>query len=304
MSEIANSEPAPEGSPFRVLGALVWAPVLAAAVFIGGFGVYKSVSPLVVGLFVILRPEASLSDEALRLYVSLASPLAGIAFVGVYWLLVRLVERRAVVELAPRGAWIEAARGVGLAAAAFLLLMVVLTSVGAIAWRPPPVETWLGHISAGLAFGIASGVLTAIVLQGVLTRLLAQTQGPVFGVVAAAFAAAWWTGGSVHVNAQLGALIDGLMLALIFLRRERLWLGMGVVATWDGLMTVVRGGFYHGDGGNAARAFIFAPEQGPLISWLRGPGGPDASVPALVGGALVAGFLAWRAFKEGRFTRA
>ena len=52
---------------FTVSGAYFdWAPVLAAAVFIGGFGVYKSVSPLVVGLFVILRPEASLSDEALR----------------------------------------------------------------------------------------------------------------------------------------------------------------------------------------------------------------------------------------------
>jgi len=309
VSEIANSEPAPGLSLGRRAATVAWALALALIVTVAGAIVAFGLGMIGLYLYGVMRPEESLTqvDEVLLKQAPIALLCGAFTVLSTYSVLVRLVEKRDRVELAPKGAWREAARGAGLAVAAFALLMAVLTLIGAVTWGPPSLVDWRWAIPDRLVTGIAGGVVMAVVVQGVLTRLLAKALGPIPAVVLAAVLVACFypaSDGPLLLAQRLGALLGGAILALTYLRNGRLWLGMGLAGAWGALVQLVTGGYALEGGYDGTTAFISEPERGALVSWLRGSSGPESSVPLLIGGVLVVGWLAWRAWKEGAFSRA
>lgn len=308
MSEIAdvNLVPPSRGWLSRV-GDLSWALVLGLAVTVAGVCVAGGLGYALASLWTTLDPELSADSPAYQALAtsSLYFALAPLSVVGVYSVLVRLIERRERTELAPAGAWGEAARGAGLAVAGFSLLMGGLTLLGAVEWGLPSLADWRSAAPERLISGVFGGVLLAVVVQGAFTRVFVKALGPVGGVglTAALMLLLPWFAGPLLLGQRLGDALGGAILALIWLRSERLWLGMGLAATWGALTNIMMGGYHLEGGYDGTEAFIHEPERGPLVSWLRGDYGPESSMALVIGGVLVVAWLARRAWKEGCFSK-
>jgi len=267
---------------------LIWAMVLALATCLAGAAVMTA-RGIVGGPILGFSPLACL--------------LATLAAFGTYALLVRLAERRWPSELALPSALSELGRGIVLAVLAFGLLIGVLTLSSAIVWRPLASADWRWALANGLSQGAFGGLLLGLVVQGAITRLGSQALAPVAGVALAALLAAWlvspeWALPPIQrVNAALG----GAVLGLLWLRRRRLWLGLGLSMGWGALSGAIIGGWALDD---STETSIFEPGRGVLIAWLRGAGGPENSFLLTAGCVLAVAFLAWRAWKEGCFSKA
>lgn len=288
----------------RRVVVLVWATILTLAPCVVGIAVLAAGH--VVGGYVaeLARPGGWFDVPLVE--TPLAALAASVAALGSYMLLVRLAERRWPSELVRVSAVRELGLGIVVAALAFGLLMGVLTVSGAVVWRPPPLVDWRWALASGLSEGAFAGLLLGLVVQGGTARLGARALGPVAGVALAALVTSWlvspeWALPPTHrVNAALG----GAILGLVWLRRQRLWLGLGLATGWGALTGAVIGGYALDCGYDSTEASIYEPGRGALIAWLRGTGGPESSVPLLAGCALAIAWLAWRAWKEGRFSRA
>lgn len=297
MTEI-SAERSGGASPGRRMAVLVWAMILALA-------------PCLVGAAVMAVQATSRNfvtpggwlDLALREPYPTAGA-AAVAAIGTYALLVRLVERRWPSELAPASAIAELALGIVLAALAFGLLMGLLTWSGALVWRPLAADYWRWALASGFLSGAVGGLLLGLALQGAVVRLGCRALGPVAGVALAALLAFWlvapaWPLLPIH---RLNAALGGAVLGLLWLRRRRLWLGIGLSTGWGALSGAVIGGHVLVCSSDAMEAFTYAPGRGPLVAWLGGVGGPESSIVLLAGCVLAFAWLAWRAWKEGRFS--
>jgi hypothetical protein len=291
-------------SPGRRIIVLVWAMVLTVAPCIAGLAVL-ALAKITGGFTVHLAPPSlrfnfALGDAPLIAFAAMALAL------GAYILLVRLGEKRWPSELARASAIPELSLGIAAAALAFGLLMGVLTLSGAVVWRGPATIDWRWALADGLFQGAFGGLLLGLVVQGAIARLGSKALGPVVGVALAALSTAWlvspeWSLPPIQrVNAALG----GAVLGLIWLRRQRLWLGLGLSMGWGALSGAVIGTYALVCTDDPAGTSIYEPGRGVLIAWLRGASGPEGSAPLLIGCVLAVAFLAWRAWKEGCFSRA
>ncbi|MEH0197158.1 hypothetical protein V7S57_16920 [Caulobacter sp. CCNWLY153] len=278
---------------------LVWAIILTLAPGIAGVAVVTAVS--VIGDFVFVE-LATRCDcyEPLLVKTPVAVLAATVVALGTYVLAVRLGEKRWPSELAPASAIPGLGMGIILAVSAFGLLMGVLILSGDVVWRSPAIVNWRWALD-GSSNGALGGLLLGLAVQGGGARLATQAFGPVVGVALAALLASWLVSFVEElpplqwVNVALG----GAILGLFWLRYGRLWPGLGLSTGWGALSGVVIAGSPMVDGGDTS---IYEPGRGHLIAWLRGTGGPENSVPLLAGCVLAAAFLAWRAWKEGRFS--
>ncbi|MBI1682559.1 hypothetical protein [Caulobacter hibisci] len=285
----------------RRIIVLVWAMILTLVPCVAGLVVLASRN--IAGGF-----SAHLAPPSLSFYFALGEePLAALAAIlaalGTYILLVRLAERRWPSELAPAFAIPELSLGITAAALAFGLLMGVLTLSGAVVWRPTTSIDWYGALASGLPQGVFGGWLLGLAVQGGTARLATRALGPVAGVVLAALLASWLVspGWKLAPILRVNATLGGAILGLLWLRRQRLWLGLGLSTGWGALSGAVIGGpalFCAED------TSIYEPGRGILIAWLRGTEGPENSVLLLIGCVVGVGWLAWRAWKEGCFSKA
>ena len=225
---------------------------------------------------------------------------AMVVALGTYALAVRLGEKRWPSELAPASAIPGLGFGIILAVLAFGLLMGVLVLSGDVVWRSPATVDWR-WVPDGTSSGALGGLLVGLAVQGGGVRLVTQAFGPVVGVALAALLASWLVSfvealpPVQWVNVALG----GAILGLFWLRYGRLWPGLGLSTGWGALSGAVLDGYPVVDGEDTS---LYEPWRGHLIAWLRGTGGPENSVLLLAGGVLAVVFLAWRAWKEGRFS--
>ncbi|PXA85909.1 hypothetical protein DMC25_14665 [Caulobacter sp. D4A] len=288
-------------SPGRRIVILVWAMILTLVPCIAGLAVLAT-RDIAGGFTAHLAPPSIWFDFALG-----QEPLAALAAIlvalGTYVLLVRLGEKRWPSELAPAFAILELGLGIVLAALAFGLLMGVLTLSGGVVWRPPTSIDWYAALANGLPQGLFGGLLLGLAVQGGTARLATQALGPVAGVVLAALLASWLvsSGWKLPPIQRVNATLGGAILGLLWLRRQRLWLGLGLSTAWGALSGAVIGGpalFCAED------TSIYEPGRGILIAWLRGTDGPEGSIPLLIGCVFAVGWLTWRAWKEGRFSKA
>ena len=202
---------------------------------------------------------------------------------GAYALAVRLGEGRAAGELALRPAATEVAIGGLLGVAMMTVLMGTLAVSGAYD------ITLLGAAPAWTAIGLAvqAAVTEELWMRALLFRLLWRAFGPVpaFVACAAVFAALHLANAGANVLAGATVAVAGVMFCALFTLTGRLWVPIGVHATWN-----LAQGYLFGaavSGGDLGGSIALSTARVGAPPWLTGGTfGPEASIVAL---ALVSG---------------
>ena len=197
-----------------------------------------------------------------------------------YWLLVRFVGGRPVIELGGRGAALRELL-VGLAIGA--LLMCAVVAVLALLGSYHVVDVgWSTGILIGLQAGILGGFNEEILVRGVMLRLIEGWLGTwwALAVTAVFFGAAHLSNPQATVFGAVAiALEAGILLGACYLLTRRLWLAIGVHAAWN----FVQGGIFGSDisGTGSGRGLIEARFTGPDLL-TGGVMGIEASVVAII----------------------
>ncbi|HZX71271.1 MAG TPA: type II CAAX endopeptidase family protein [Rhodanobacter sp.] len=236
----------------------------------------KSASPL----------QHALANLSLRLLPALAG----------YLILVRLIERRRVDELAPRDIPTFGTAGLVIGAVMFSLVVAVLWLAGSyhVTGSNPQVD-W---IPAVLVAGIGAGIGEEIVVRGVLFRIVEEGLGSWWALLISALffgaahlanpAATLWSSAAIAIEA-------GILLALLYAVTRSLWACIGLHAAWNIMQGTVYGIPVSGTKPNG---WLVSYRTGP--DWLSGGAfGAEASVVALALGLLLSAILLVIALRRG-----
>lgn len=201
-----------------------------------------------------------------------------------YLILVRLIERRPMRELAPLAA---ATRGIPGFVGGFVLFSVVV----GLLWLfgsyhvlgVNPQVNWLPEV---LVAGIAAGIAEEIVTRGVLFRAVEEGLGTwwALAISAAFFGGAHIFNPGATLWSSLAIAIEaGILLALLFHVTRSLWGCIGLHAAWN----IAQGTIYGIPvSGSRADGLLVSSRSGP--DWLSGGVfGAEASVVALATCSLV-----------------
>ena len=204
---------------------------------------------------------------------------APLALLG-YWLLVRFVGGRPVIELGGRRAALrELVVGLSIGALLMCAVIAVLALLGS--YHVVDVS-WSTGILTGLGAGVYAGFVEEIVARGVLLRLIEGWLGTwwALGITAALFGVAHL--GNPHATAFGAvaiALEAGILLGACYLLTRRLWLAIGVHIAWN----FVQGGIFGSDisGIGTGRGLIEARFTGPDLL-TGGAMGVEGSIVAVL----------------------
>jgi hypothetical protein len=199
------------------------------------------------------------------------------ALIG-YLILVKLIERRRLDELAPLDMPTFGATGLIIGAVLFSIVVAVLWLAGSyhVTGTNPQVD-WLPAV---LVAGIGAGISEEIVVRGVLFRIVEEGLGSWWALLISAlfFGAAHianpdatlWSSGAIAIEA-------GVLLALLYLVTRSLWTCIGLHAAWNIMQGTVYG---IPVSGGKADGWLVSYRTGP--DWLSGGAfGAEASVVAL-----------------------
>ena len=195
-----------------------------------------------------------------------------------YWLLVRLVERRRVDELAPVRAAPHLLIGLAGGALCFSLIVAALWAVGAFVVEGVNHDVdWIGPI---LVMGVGAGIGEEIISRGVIFRIVEEGLGTWAALLVSAGVFGGlhiWNPNATPWSALAIALEAGLLFGLLYHVTRSLWVCMGAHAAWN----VAQGPFYGIPvSGFEQRGLLASHMQGP--DWLTGGAfGAEASVVAL-----------------------
>jgi membrane protease YdiL (CAAX protease family) len=270
--------------PLRWLRASVWMVVL-----------FVVVSALYAGIQMMGNPLTQSSDPLDVLKVAALCLVS----LGLYAVIVRLTERRWPEELALRPAAIELA--IGLAVGVVMLSAVVagLWALGVYEISGPrPASAW-GAVSMALQ----SGILEELMFRAVAMRLLMRAFGiwPALVLQAALFGVLHLANPNATPMAAAAIAVEaGLMLAGFYLLTGRLWMSIGVHAAWNFTQGWIWGASVSGI--PVVESWLVSnPKPGAPEILSGGAFGPEASLPAMVVGTLVAVVTLWWAWKKGNF---
>ncbi len=201
-----------------------------------------------------------------------------VAVLAVYVGYVRLIERRATVELAPRDALPGLAGGFLTGTALFCATILVLWAAGAYqATGTRGAEALIGPLVTALL----AGVFEELVTRAVLFRILEETLGSwlALAVTAALFGLLHLGNpGATLISACAIALEAGILLAAVYMATRTLWMCIGLHWAWN----FAEGGIFGASvSGSRPEGLLVARFQG--ADYLTGGKfGPEASVPAVV----------------------
>ena len=199
-------------------------------------------------------------------------------FVLAYWLLVRVLERRRLDELAPAKAVPHLLLGLAGGALCFSLIVAALWALGAFVVDGVNRDVdWVGPV---LVMGAGAGIGEEIVSRGVLFRIIEEGLGTwaALLVSAAVFGGLHiWNPNATAWSALAIALEAGLLFGLLYHVTRSLWICMGAHAAWN----VAQGPLYGIPvSGFGQRGLLASHMQGP--GWLTGGAfGAEASIVAL-----------------------
>jgi len=204
-----------------------------------------------------------------------------------YGLAVRLGEGRAAGELALRPAPAELVTGGLLGLAMMTVLMGILAVSGAYDM------TLLGSAPAwtGIGLAVQAAVTEELWMRALLFRLVWRAFGPVPALLACAavFAALHLADPGANPLAGATVAVAGLMFCALYALTGRLWLPIGVHATWNLAQGYLFGAVV--SGGDLGQSIAVSTARSGAPIWLTGGTfGPEASVVALalVGGVTLA----------------
>ena len=240
---------------------------------------------LVQGSLVVVLGEDPFDNA--HPWVTLLLGVSGsVLTLAVYAWLVRRLEGRRVVELAPRAAVGGVARGMVIGAVMSASVYGVLAALGCFR------VTGTGPLdSLATIVGIMStaAVIEELIFRGVVFRVLETRLGTWAALaVSAALFGLMHLVNNPHATAWVAvaiALEAGVMFAAAYAATRTLWLPIGLHLAWNVLGSAV---------GASPVGNIDEIPPSPLTSVLEGPAalvgsgyGPEAGIPAVVAGLLV-----------------
>lgn len=205
--------------------------------------------------------------------------LIPIGVLVIYVILVRVLEQRRPLELAPKGAQRFAARGILVGGGLFCLTMLVMKLAGAWTYLGTAPISYLAYPFIG---AFIAGVMEEAVTRGLLFRMLEESLGSWIALIISAvifgLLHAFNHGASVVSTAAI-ALEAGVLLAAAYMYTRSLWFVMGLHFAWN----FTEGGVFNTpvSGGPAEGVIRVGFVSGK--DWLTGGQfGPEASLPAVL----------------------
>lgn len=266
--------------------------------------IFSPYARLAILVAIVAAADALLlaSAAAAGVKVDLAKPLAH-PFITLatelmplfaYVIVVRLIERRRLSELALRDA---PALGAGLAAGIALMSAVVGILWLAGSYHVVGERRHVDWISQVLVIGIGAGIGEEVLFRGGLFRLLEEGAGTWWALVASSLffgAAHIFNPGASLLDSAAIAVEAGLLLALVFHVTRSLWPCIGLHVAWNVMQGTVYGIPVSGRVGSG---WLISQRTGP--TWLSGGVfGAEASVFALVLCAACSLVLLWIALRR------
>ncbi len=220
----------------------------------------------------------ALSLPASRAAEAAKAALAAAAAVGAYVAFVRLVERRAVVELGTRAAAREFGSGFFCGVALFCVTIAILCLLGVC--RVVDGDGWRA-LPGMLALALAAGFGEEILVRGVVFRIVEEALGSwiALAISAALFGLLHAANPGASVTSTLAiALEPGVLLAAAFIYTRRLWMAIGLHVAWN----FTEGGIFGAAiSGHAPRGLVHSELVGSTVL-TGGAFGPEASLVAVV----------------------
>lgn len=262
-----------------------------------------------VGLFILIGltavpgtilTETILPKDAVELEF-LVNCLTGLLALALYVPMVWLAEGRWPSEVSFKGSVSGTLIGllIGVLIMATVMAVMGLSGLYDIVWTGPA-PAWK---AAGL--GVMSGIAEEVIFRAVILRLLWRAFGPwaAFLISAALFGALHLANPNASAFAAVCiALEAGILLGAFYALTGRIWVSVGLHASWNFTQGYVFGAAVSGTDFGAAIARSTAKAQFP--AWLTGgPFGPEASLPALVICTGVGVAVLIMAARAGRFAR-
>jgi membrane protease YdiL (CAAX protease family) len=217
-----------------------------------------------------------------------------------YLVLVYLIERRPMRELAPRDIPTFGVGGLVAGAVLFSIVVGVLWLLGSyhVTGTNPDVA-WLPAV---LVAGVGAGISEEIITRGVLFRIVEEGLGTWWALAISAlfFGAAHIENPSATLWSSAAIAIEaGLLLAMIYHVTRSLWACIGLHASWN----IMQGTLYGIPvSGGAGDGWLVSNRTGP--DWLSGGGfGAEASVVALLTCSCVTAVLLLIALRRGSIIR-
>jgi membrane protease YdiL (CAAX protease family) len=226
----------------------------------------------------VLRAIPGLSSASPDVRFAVFTALIVPTVVGVYVTLVRGLERRSVTELEGPRAARELAIGLALGTGLFTATIGGIALFGG--YRVEGTEP-ASVLIAPVAMAVESGVVEEIITRGVIFRILEEWLGTWAALVisSALFGlahignphATLWSAVSIAVEA-------GTLLAAAYILTRRLWLAIGIHASWNYAQGAI---FGVAVSGHEAKGLLHGTMLGP--TWLSGGEfGAEASAVAVV----------------------
>lgn len=260
----------------RALQSLIGQLLLQTLIFIGGLLVIKL---LVIKPFLGLFPLTAEQFKLVQGLITLAVVFA------LYNAMVRLLERRSVLELSMRHLAREGVLGSLLGLGAISLVMGVLWTAGYFRLLGPNPDAAVINILVPVVLFAAAEELF---FRGILFRLVDQRKGTfwAFGVSALVFGALHITNEGADWITSVSAMSGGLLMCSLYAQTKRLWLPIFFHVFWN-LGQVLYGTNVSGE--SILGKFYLSETTGP--EWLTGGvQGPENSVLAI---AVVLALLVW-----------
>ncbi|WP_168077728.1 type II CAAX endopeptidase family protein [Caulobacter sp. SSI4214] len=226
----------------------------------------------------------------------LAACVAGFA---VYAGAVRLAEGRWPPELKLSDAPLDLLVGGAVGALIMALVIAALCLIGVYRISGPHG----GSPWQMLNIAIQSGMMEELVFRAILMRLLMRAFGvwPALIAQAALFGAAHLANPGATVVSSVAIMIEaGFLLAAFYLLSNRLWMSVGLHAAWNFTQGWLWGASVSGTP-RTPSLFISEPKPGAPEFLSGGAFGPEASLPCMIVGTLVAALVLWMAWKKGNF---
>jgi len=197
---------------------------------------------------------------------------------GAYWAYVRIMEKRAVSELAGTRAARELGVGLALGALLFSATVAILGALGV--FQITGKNSWQIMLAI-LPASILSGVLEEVLIRGIVFRILERWLGSwvALGISAVIFGVLHLLNpGATLLDAAAISIEAGVLLAAAYMLTRRLWLCIGTHVAWN----FTQGGIFSVSvSGGASKGLFQSRMVGP--DWLTGGAfGAEASVVALV----------------------
>jgi membrane protease YdiL (CAAX protease family) len=198
--------------------------------------------------------------------------------VGAYWAYVRIMEKRAVSELAGTRAARELGVGLALGALLFSATVAILGALGV--FQITGKNSWQIMLAI-LPASILSGVLEEVLIRGIVFRILERWLGSwvALGISAVIFGVLHLLNpGATLLDAAAISIEAGVLLAAAYMLTRRLWLCIGTHVAWN----FTQGGIFSVSvSGGTSKGLFQSRMVGP--DWLTGGAfGAEASVVALV----------------------